>query len=147
MTHNICENRRTAASSRGRNGDPLTRLLLLLGLTCRRSPALSDTLPARGYLAALGAGTGLEMPQVVGSAAAQRCSQPLAERAERQTRSCTPERAELGGCSRCSWRSRCRRRIRRVKGLPCRGGRGKVVIRGAQPALRLQRQRRGGTCT
>ena len=95
MTHNICENRRTAASSRGRNGDPLTRLLLL-GLTCRRSPALSDTLPARGYLAALGAGTGLEMPQVVGSAAAQRCSQPLAERAERQTRSCTPESCRQG---------------------------------------------------
>jgi len=28
---------------------------------------------------------------VVGSVAARRCSQPLAERAERQTRSCTPE--------------------------------------------------------
>ena len=83
MTHNICEKRRTAASSRGRSGDPLTRLqlLLLLGLTI------------------------------------------------------------------CCWRRRRRRRSRRVKGLPCRGGRGKVVIRGAQPALRLQRQRRGGTGT
>ena len=51
------------------------------------------------------------------------------------------------GCRRCCWRRRRSRSSRRVKGLPCRGGRGKVVICGAQLALRLQRQRRGGTCT
>ena len=120
MTHNMCEKRRV-------------RVARAFGYL--------------GHLAALGAGHRLEIPQVVGSVAAQCCSQPLAERAERQT---DPDRVKGGraswGCRRCCWRRR-RSRRRRVKGLPCRGGRGKVVIRGAQPALRLQRQRRGGTCT
>jgi len=56
-------------------------------------------------------------------------------------------RGQSWGCRRCCWRRRRSRRSRRVKGLPCRGGRGKAIICGAQPALRLQRQRRGGTCT
>ena len=64
------------------------------------------------------------------------------------------QRQRRGGtcrCRRCSWRRRRRRRrrrpIRRIKGLPCRSGRGNVIICGAQLALRLERQRSGGTCS
>ena len=69
MTHNMCEKRRV-------------RVARAFGYL--------------GHLAALGAGHRLEIPQVVGSVAAQCCSQPLAERAERQTRSCTPESCRQG---------------------------------------------------
>ena len=201
MTQNVCERRRTAASSRGKErGDPLTRLLLsclptnleqlnldavtgtaesllrdhtictynvpllhvvvgnasflLLSLPAhlalvrarpiRRSPAPLGTLRPLRLKVALKCRQWLTRPPP--SAAHSRW---LSGQRGRRDPNCVKVvgRGPSWGCRRCCWRRRRSRSSRRVKGLPCRGGRGKVVICGAQLALRLQRQRRGGTCT